>query len=71
MIIKRAKNKKGGDGYEEDSSQTDCKFGAQLCAVAMVIAPLVSDYAETSIISQRNRRALKFLPTSIGLARGA
>ena len=21
-----------------------CKFGAQLCAVAMVIAPLVSDY---------------------------
>lgn len=42
-MIKGQKRRKGEILMKKTVTKLICKFGAQLCAVAMVIAPLVSD----------------------------
>ena len=42
-MIKGQKRRKGEILMKKTVNKLICKFGAQLCAVAMVIAPLVSD----------------------------
>ena len=43
VLFKGQINRKGEDHMKKRVTRLICKFGVQLCAVAAVIAPLVSD----------------------------